>query len=77
MKYGESLKLLDLDRDLPTGETDIQVLRKLRRAPLPDLRAYLEFLARFPAASASALRSRKGPAGPEPFELRQFSFSDD
>jgi hypothetical protein len=69
MKSKKSLRLLDLDRDLPTTAADIFALRQARRDKFNDLRSYLEFLSLFPEPSASALSERKGPAGSKPFEL--------
>ena len=59
---------LDLERGLPTTEQDVAVLKRLRAGTYVDPRAYLEFLARFPAPSLEQLRSRKGPRG-VPFKL--------
>jgi hypothetical protein len=69
MKSEKSLKLLDLDGDLPTDATDVHALRQARRCGIRDLKTYLDFLAAFPAASASLLVCGKGPAGPRQFEL--------
>ncbi len=60
---------LDLERDLPTTREDIAALRRLRRQPPMDLETYFRFLAGFPAATVAELAARRGPRGPEPFEL--------
>jgi hypothetical protein len=70
MKFKESSKLLDLDRDLPTNAEDIVALRQARKVDITDLKTYFEFLACFPAPSTEELRARKGPRGPKPFELQ-------
>jgi|WetSurSiteA1Bulk_404760.scaffolds.fasta_scaffold109839_2 hypothetical protein len=69
MKSNKSSELHELDRDLPTGPADIAALRRARRDTIRDLKLYFEFLAGFPAPPARELISRKGPAGPTPFEL--------
>ena len=65
----KSLRLLDLDRDLPTSAADVVALRQARRDRIQDLKAYLEFLSSFPDPSTPELSTRKGPAGSKPFEL--------
>ena len=69
MNCKKSLKLLDLDRDLPTSAADILALRRARIDEIKNLKTYLEFLASFPDPSSPELGSRKGPAGLKPFEL--------
>jgi hypothetical protein len=69
MKSKKSLRLLDLDRDLPTTAADIFALRQARRDKIKDLKSYLEFLSRFPAPSTVALSERKSSAGSKPFKL--------
>jgi hypothetical protein len=59
---------LDLDRDLPTTDEDIAVLRRLRRGPLLGFDEYLRALAALDQPTAKALRARRGPGGP-PFDL--------
>ena len=59
---------LDLERDLPTTEEDVEALRRARKRPPADTAAYLRFLASLPAPAAEALRSRRGPGG-ERFDL--------
>jgi hypothetical protein len=70
MKSKESSRLLDLDRDLPTSAEDIVALRQARKESIQDLKTYFEFLSRFPAPSTEELRARKGPRGPQLFELQ-------
>lgn len=60
--------VLRLDRDLPTTDEDIAVLRRLRGGPVLGFEEYLAALAALPALSTEQLRSRPGPAG-EPFDL--------
>jgi len=69
MRSKKSLRLLDLNRDLPTTANDVSALREARRERIQDLKSYLEFLSCFPQPSKSALSERKGPAGSRPFEL--------
>jgi len=69
MRSEESLRLLDLDRDLPTAAADIYALREARRDRIQNLKSYLEFLSCFPPPSHFALSQIKGPAGSKPFEL--------
>ena len=69
MKSKKSLRLLDLDRDLPTNAVDIDLLRQARRDRIEDLRTYLDFLSGFPEPSTPALGGRRAPASFEPFEL--------
>jgi hypothetical protein len=73
MKSRKSSGLLDLDRDLPTSRDDVIALRSARGSDIADLKTYLEFLARFPAPSTEELRAKKGPRGPQPFELKPFA----
>jgi hypothetical protein len=70
MKSKESSRLLDLERDLPTSVEDIIALRQTRRSDTADLKTYFEFLSQFPVSSTEELRARKGPRGPQPFELK-------
>jgi hypothetical protein len=69
MKSKKSLRLLDLNRDIPTTAADICALRQARRDRIQDLKSCLAFLSCFPELSASALRERNGPAGSKPLEL--------
>lgn len=58
---------LDIERDLPTTEEDIRVLRELRSVPLgPD---WLDRLTQLSEAFPEDLHSRKTSEGWEPFEL--------
>ena len=61
-------ELLDLERDLPTTEEDVEALRRARERPPADTAAYLRFLVSLPAPPAGALRTRRGPCG-ERFDL--------
>lgn len=59
--------LPDLERDLPTTEDDVRVLRELRSAPGPEFLTYLEILSRTDLPACS--KRRKPLRCPEPFEL--------
>jgi hypothetical protein len=69
MKSKNRSDLLDFERDVPTSESDILALRRARTLTQMDLRAYIKFLESFGSLPASQLRSKRGPVGPEPFEL--------
>lgn len=70
MRSSGSPDRLALDRDLPTTDEDVAALRRLRHAEGIDLEGYLGFLGGFTPPAPSALRSRRGPAGP-PFCLTE------
>lgn len=59
--------LPDLEREFPTTEDDVRVLRQLRSAPAPDFLTYLEILSRTDLSGCS--KRRKPLRCPEPFEL--------
>ena len=67
MNSNDSPADFDLDRDHPTTLDDVAAQRRLA-PPTIDFKAYLRFLARFPAPPTGTLRARKGPGG-EPFDL--------
>ena len=69
MKSANSSELLDLEHDLPTTWEDVTTLRRLRSSQRLSFADYLEFLAKLPQVSSTALRARKHPSGAEPFEL--------
>ena len=58
---------LDLERGLPTSESDVRALRALRYPRMTD-DAYLHFLAALGAPDQEELRRKPGPRG-EPFRL--------
>jgi hypothetical protein len=60
--------LIDLERGLPTTQADIEALRRARRSPPMSPSEYLRFLSSL-TVSMKALRERRGPRGPEPFQL--------
>ena len=59
--------LPDLERDLPTTEEDVRMLRQLRAASAPDFLTYLEILSQTDLSACS--KRRKPLRCPEPFEL--------
>jgi hypothetical protein len=69
MKSKNRPELLDFERDVPTTESDILALRRVRNLTQMDLKAYIRFLESFGSPPGSQLRAKRGPAGPEPFEL--------
>jgi hypothetical protein len=69
MRSEESLRLLDLNYDLPTTAADIRALRAARKDMIQNLESYIEFLSYFPEPLASVLTAKKGSAGSKPFEL--------
>jgi hypothetical protein len=68
-KSRKSSGMLDLERDLPTGEPDLKALKRSPALTEMDFAHYLEFLRRFGPADRAALRHKKGPCGSEPFDL--------
>jgi hypothetical protein len=68
MRSGAGSEPLDLDRIVTTPE-DVLALRRAREARPLSTPELLRALARLPPPSHEALRSRKGPSGPEPFRL--------
>ncbi len=54
--------------EIVTTPGDVAALRRASRASAANNGDYLEFLARFPPATAAELRRRTGPRG-EPFRL--------
>lgn len=60
---------LDLDRDLPTTQQDIEALRKCQHLPRLDFEEYLAFLESMPPHSYSELKARPGPRGDAMFDL--------
>lgn len=68
MRFSRHSEPLDLDDGLPVSPADIEALHRARGLGQPDLRAYLEFLARIPPPSHEQLRRKPGPHG-EPFSL--------
>lgn len=69
MKSANSSELLDLEHDLPTTREDVIALRRVRPPQRLSFADYLEFLAEHAQVSSDALRARKHPSGPKPFEL--------
>jgi hypothetical protein len=69
MRSEKSLRLLDLNRDLPTTVDDVYALREGRRKRIQDLKSYLKFLSCLPKPSEHALSGKKGPSGSKPFKL--------
>ncbi|MEQ8767724.1 MAG: hypothetical protein RL885_27730 [Planctomycetota bacterium] len=69
MSSNDAADRLDLDRDLPTTERDVEALRACRTLPRLDLEAYLAFLEAMGPLPQEELRKRRGPRGDQVFEV--------
>ncbi len=67
MSSKRASELPDLERDLPTTEEDVRVLRQLRASAAPDFVTYLKILSQ--TDLSECLARRKPLRCPEPFEL--------
>lgn len=68
MKSREESSLLDLEKAIPTTETDIRALRQIG-SPKLDFEGYLDFLESLGDEDPACLRRRQGPKGDSFFEL--------
>lgn len=68
MSSSERWPLLNLGERLVTTPEDVEALRRARRPAPMSPEDFARFLAAF-TVSHEALRQRRGPRGPEPFEL--------
>jgi hypothetical protein len=68
MTSNERPEAIDLGRGLPTTAEDVEALHRARSEGVPDLDAFLRFLAQLPLLTYEQLRAKPGPRG-EPFRL--------
>jgi hypothetical protein len=68
MRSKKEAQGLDLENGILTTEEDILALRR-NRVHILNFEEYLDFLESFDDADIAVLSRRKGPAGPERFEL--------